>query len=42
MRKAQLAGVVFKPLVDAPLVEQVLAWSPANRNPCLTRFLELA
>jgi DNA-binding transcriptional LysR family regulator len=42
MRKAQLAGVVFKPLVDAPLVEQVLAWSPANRNPCLGRFLELA
>jgi DNA-binding transcriptional LysR family regulator len=41
MRKAQLAGVVFKPLVDAPLVEQVLAWSPANRNPCLVRFLEL-
>jgi DNA-binding transcriptional LysR family regulator len=42
MRKAQLAGVVFRPLVDAPLIEQVLAWSPANRNPCLRRFLELA
>jgi DNA-binding transcriptional LysR family regulator len=42
MRKAQLAGVVFRPLVDAPLIEQVLAWSPANRNPCLARFLELA
>ncbi len=41
MRKAQLAGVVFKPLADAPLIEQVLAWSPANRNPCLGRFLEL-
>ncbi|QQC66518.1 LysR family transcriptional regulator [Paraburkholderia ginsengisoli] len=42
MRKAQLAGVVFRPLIDAPLIEQVLAWSPANRNPCLARFLELA
>lgn len=42
MRKAQLAGVVFRPLVDAPQIEQVLAWSPANRNPCLKRFLELA
>ncbi|HZZ04793.1 LysR family transcriptional regulator [Paraburkholderia sp.] len=42
MRKAQLAGVVFRPLVDAPLIEQVLAWSPTNRNPCLARFLELA
>jgi DNA-binding transcriptional LysR family regulator len=42
MRKAQLAGVVFRPLADAPLIEQVLVWSPANRNPCLVRFLELA
>ncbi|WP_144139413.1 LysR family transcriptional regulator [Paraburkholderia sp. BCC1884] len=42
MRRAQLAGVVFRPLVDAPLIEQVLAWSPVNRNPCLARFLELA
>ncbi|OAJ54028.1 LysR family transcriptional regulator [Paraburkholderia ginsengiterrae] len=42
MRKAQLAGVVFRPLVDAPLIEQVIAWSPANRNPCLARFLEMA
>ena len=42
MRRAQLAGVVFRPLVDAPLIEQVLAWSPANRNPCLARFIEMA
>jgi len=42
MRKAQLAGVVFRPLADAPMIEQVLVWSPVNRNPCLARFLELA
>jgi DNA-binding transcriptional LysR family regulator len=42
MRKAQLADVVFRRLADAPLIEQVLAWSPASRNPCLARFLELA
>ncbi len=42
MRKAQLAGVVFRPLAGAPLIEQQLVWSPANRNPCLARFLELA
>ena len=42
MRKAQLAGVVFRPLVDAPMIEQVLVWSPGNRNPCLARFLALA
>jgi DNA-binding transcriptional LysR family regulator len=41
MRKSQLAGVVFRPLADAPLIEQVLVWSPENRNPCLARFLAL-
>jgi len=41
MRKAQLADVVFRRLADAPTIEQVLAWSPASRNPCLARFLEL-
>ncbi|AUT62831.1 LysR family transcriptional regulator [Paraburkholderia terrae] len=42
MRKAQLAGVVFRPLADAPTISQMLVWSPLNRNPCLTRFLEIA
>jgi DNA-binding transcriptional LysR family regulator len=41
MRKAQLAGVAFRRLVDAPLIEQVLVWSTANRNPCLAHFLNL-
>jgi DNA-binding transcriptional LysR family regulator len=41
MRKAQLADVVFRRLANAPTIEQVLAWSPASRNPCLARFLEL-
>jgi len=41
MRRAQLAGVVFKPLADAPTISQVLVWSQANRNPCLARFLQM-
>jgi DNA-binding transcriptional LysR family regulator len=41
MRKARMDGVVFRRLAAAPLIEQVLAWSPASRNPCLARFLEL-
>jgi DNA-binding transcriptional LysR family regulator len=41
MRRAQLAGVVFKPLANAPTVSQVLVWSHANRNPCLARFLQM-
>jgi DNA-binding transcriptional LysR family regulator len=40
MQRAQLAGVVFKPLADAPSISQVLVWLPTNRNPCLARFLE--
>jgi DNA-binding transcriptional LysR family regulator len=39
MRKAQLAGVVFRRLVVAPLIEQVLVWSPANRNHVSRVFL---
>ncbi|MGX5875775.1 LysR family transcriptional regulator, partial [Burkholderia gladioli] len=42
MRRAQWADVVFRPLVDAPTIEQALVWSPANRNPCLARFLAIA
>lgn len=42
MRKSQLAGVRFRPLANAPKVDQVLAWSRANRNPCLARFLDMA
>lgn len=42
MRKAQMEGVVMRPLADAPLIELVLAWSALNRNPCLPRFLDMA
>ncbi len=41
MRKAQLSNLTFIPLEDSPTIEQVIAWSPTNRNPCLNRFLEL-
>ena len=40
MQKAQLHGVVFRPLIHSPMVEQVLAWSPSNHNPCLDKFIE--
>ncbi|WP_347555514.1 LysR family transcriptional regulator [Robbsia sp. KACC 23696] len=41
MRKAALPGVVFRALADAPTIEQILVWSPTNRNPCLAPFLAL-
>jgi DNA-binding transcriptional LysR family regulator len=38
MRKAQMEGVVMRPLVDAPLIELVLAWSalPGHGEGCIT------
>tara|TARA_Y100000782_G_scaffold94791_1_gene105483 strand:- start:1432 stop:2319 length:888 start_codon:yes stop_codon:yes gene_type:complete len=38
MARMQLAGCVFVPLTDAPLVEQGLYWNPDNPNPCLASF----
>ncbi|RAH98307.1 LysR family transcriptional regulator [Acuticoccus sediminis] len=37
-----VAGVTFRVLTDAPVVEQVLAWRTSNLNPALPRFLEVA
>lgn len=39
MQRSQIAGVRFKPIDDAPIVDQLLLWSRANRNPCLAGFL---
>lgn len=35
LRKLSLPGVVFRPLADAPVVEQVLFWRTASTNPAL-------
>ncbi|HEU0230655.1 MAG TPA: LysR family transcriptional regulator [Burkholderiaceae bacterium] len=42
MSRIHFGNVVFRPLVDAPTIELMLAWLPGNRNPCLERFLDLA
>ncbi len=39
MRKLGLANVIFRDLRDAPAVEHVIAWRPANLNPALRPFL---
>jgi DNA-binding transcriptional LysR family regulator len=39
MRRSQIEGAVFKPVPDPPVIDQVLLWSTANKNPCLTGFL---
>lgn len=40
MQRSQIPGVRFKPIDAPPIVDQVLMWSEANRNPCLTGFLK--
>jgi DNA-binding transcriptional LysR family regulator len=42
MRKMQLPGTVFRPLADAPMIEQVIAWNEKTLNPTVGRLLEVA
>ena len=41
MRRSQIKGATFKRVADPPMVEQMLFWSSANKNPCLTGFLAM-
>jgi DNA-binding transcriptional LysR family regulator len=41
MRRSQIKGATFKRIADPPMVEQMLFWSSANRNPCLAGFLAM-
>ncbi len=39
MRKLGIAGVAFRDLSDAPVIEHVVAWRSGNLNPALPPFL---
>jgi DNA-binding transcriptional LysR family regulator len=39
MRRSQIEGAVFREVEKPPAVEQILFWSPENRNPCIAGFL---
>lgn len=41
MRRSQIKGATFKRVADPPMVEQMLFWSSANKNPCLAGFLTM-
>ena len=41
MSRARLSGVCYRPLVKAPIVNQILLWNSGNRNPCLQGLLRL-
>ena len=42
MQRSQIKGAVFKKVADPPMIDQLLYWSPLNRNPCLAGFLALS
>lgn len=39
MRRSQTKGTVFKRVADPPTLDQLLFWSPGNKNPCVDGFL---
>jgi DNA-binding transcriptional LysR family regulator len=42
MQRSQIKGAVFRKVAEPPMIDQLLYWSPANKNPCLAGFLALA
>jgi len=42
MQRSQIRGAVFRTIDNPPTIDQLLYWSPANRNPCLAGFLALS
>jgi DNA-binding transcriptional LysR family regulator len=41
MQRSQIKGAVFKKIDKPPVIDQLLYWSTANKNPCLAGFLAL-
>jgi DNA-binding transcriptional LysR family regulator len=39
MRRSNIKGAVFREIDDPPTIDQLLFWSPTNRNPCIAGFL---
>ncbi len=42
MQRSQIKGAVFKKVTNPPMIDQMLFWSPLNKNPCLAGFLLLS
>jgi DNA-binding transcriptional LysR family regulator len=42
MQRSQIKGAVFKKVAEPPMIDQLLYWSPLNRNPCIAGFLALS
>ncbi len=42
MQRSQIKGAVFRKINHPPTIDQLLYWSPANKNPCLAGFIALS
>lgn len=42
MQRSQIKGAVFRRVDNPPMIDQLLYWSPANKNPCLAGFIALS
>ncbi|RYG70172.1 LysR family transcriptional regulator [bacterium] len=42
MRKVRMEGLVYRPLIEAPKIAQVVAFAPENRNPSALAMMEFA
>jgi DNA-binding transcriptional LysR family regulator len=42
MQRSQIKGAVFRKVVNPPMIDQLLYWSLANKNPCLAGFIALS
>ena len=42
MQRSQIKGAVFRKVDNPPMIDRLLCWSLANKNPCLARFLTLS
>jgi DNA-binding transcriptional LysR family regulator len=42
MQRSQIQGALFRKVDNPPMIDQLMYWSPANKNPCLAGFLALS
>jgi DNA-binding transcriptional LysR family regulator len=42
MQRSQIKGALFRKVDNPPMIDQLLYWSLANKNPCLAGFLALS
>jgi DNA-binding transcriptional LysR family regulator len=42
MHRAHVQGAIFKPVVEPPMLDQLLVWKSANKNPCMGGMIDAA